>query len=182
MSSAAPRASLYSTLGSASQQDQGREDGYLLQQKRLWEKSFERDSLEVRHQMIQMRVEMLNTMNTQATLVAGAIVGGMLSGGEIDAALSINTPTFLNLFGLGDLNRLLVMIYITSATLAMTSSLWVVHMSCTLINTSHRSRMQLSTLAVSVGLDSFTKINEAMDKMVAEIVPRWPKSNLIWLK
>merc|ERR1719498_1012249 len=30
-------------------------------------------------------------------------------------------------------------------------------------------RMQLSTLAVSVGLDSFTKIKEAMDKMVAEL-------------
>merc|ERR1719198_60466 len=30
-------------------------------------------------------------------------------------------------------------------------------------------RMQLSTLAVSVGLDSFTKIKEAMDKMTAEL-------------
>jgi len=30
-------------------------------------------------------------------------------------------------------------------------------------------RMQLSTLAVSVGLDSFTKIKEAMDKMVADL-------------
>merc|ERR1719326_868174 len=30
-------------------------------------------------------------------------------------------------------------------------------------------RMQLSTLAVSVGLDSFTKIKEAMDKMVSEL-------------
>merc|ERR1719198_2433917 len=30
-------------------------------------------------------------------------------------------------------------------------------------------RMQLSTLAVTVGLDSFTKIKEAMDKMVAEL-------------
>jgi ABC-type transporter Mla subunit MlaD len=30
-------------------------------------------------------------------------------------------------------------------------------------------RMQLSTLAVSVGLDSFTQIKEAMDKMVAEL-------------
>merc|ERR1719453_1193955 len=30
-------------------------------------------------------------------------------------------------------------------------------------------RMQLSTLAVSIGLDSFTKIKEAMDKMVAEL-------------
>merc|ERR1719401_1618234 len=29
--------------------------------------------------------------------------------------------------------------------------------------------MQLSTLAVTVGLDSFTKIKEAMDKMVAEL-------------
>merc|ERR1719378_1617166 len=29
--------------------------------------------------------------------------------------------------------------------------------------------MQLSTLAVSVGLDSFTKIKEAMDKMVSEL-------------
>jgi phage-related minor tail protein len=30
-------------------------------------------------------------------------------------------------------------------------------------------RMQLSTLAVTVGLDSFTKIKEAMDTMVAEL-------------
>merc|ERR1719162_1336632 len=30
-------------------------------------------------------------------------------------------------------------------------------------------KMQLSTLAVSVGLDSFTKIKEAMDKMVADL-------------
>merc|ERR1719486_539885 len=30
-------------------------------------------------------------------------------------------------------------------------------------------RMQLSTLAVSIGLDSFTKIKEAMDKMVSEL-------------
>merc|ERR1719324_1859716 len=30
-------------------------------------------------------------------------------------------------------------------------------------------RMQLSTLAVSIGLDSFTKIKEAMDKMVADL-------------
>merc|ERR1719169_59560 len=30
-------------------------------------------------------------------------------------------------------------------------------------------RMQLSTLAVSVGLDSFTKIKEAMDKMTADL-------------
>ena len=30
-------------------------------------------------------------------------------------------------------------------------------------------RMQLSTLAVSVSLDSFTKIKEAMDKMVADL-------------
>merc|ERR1719389_1326098 len=30
-------------------------------------------------------------------------------------------------------------------------------------------RMQLSTLAVTVGLDSFTKIKEAMDKMVADL-------------
>merc|ERR1711881_9633 len=30
-------------------------------------------------------------------------------------------------------------------------------------------RMQLSTLAVSIGLDSFTKIKEAMDKMTAEL-------------
>merc|ERR1719453_1866897 len=30
-------------------------------------------------------------------------------------------------------------------------------------------RMQLSTLAVTVGLDSFTKIKEAMDKMVSEL-------------
>merc|ERR1719440_1766808 len=30
-------------------------------------------------------------------------------------------------------------------------------------------RMQLSTLAVSVGLDSFTKIKEAMDKMVSDL-------------
>merc|ERR1719359_1810434 len=30
-------------------------------------------------------------------------------------------------------------------------------------------RMQLSTLAVSVGLDSFTKIKEAMDNMVADL-------------
>merc|ERR1719262_1348137 len=30
-------------------------------------------------------------------------------------------------------------------------------------------RMQLSTLAVSVSLDSFTKIKEAMDKMVSEL-------------
>merc|ERR1719345_712601 len=29
--------------------------------------------------------------------------------------------------------------------------------------------MQLSTLAVSVGLDSFTKIKEAMDKMTADL-------------
>merc|ERR1719473_2286658 len=30
-------------------------------------------------------------------------------------------------------------------------------------------RMQLSTLAVAVGLDSFTKIKEAMDKMTADL-------------
>merc|ERR1719478_2015723 len=30
-------------------------------------------------------------------------------------------------------------------------------------------RMQLSTLAVAIGLDSFTKIKEAMDKMVADL-------------
>merc|ERR550537_661321 len=30
-------------------------------------------------------------------------------------------------------------------------------------------RMQLSTLAVSIGLDSFTKIKESMDKMTAEL-------------
>merc|ERR1719258_726647 len=30
-------------------------------------------------------------------------------------------------------------------------------------------RMQLSTLAVSIGLDSFTKIKEAMDKMTADL-------------
>merc|ERR1719327_768191 len=38
-----------------------------------------------------------------------------------------------------------------------------------MLGSSNGPRMQLSTLAVAIGLDSFTKIKEAMDKMVADL-------------
>merc|ERR1719324_1104667 len=43
------------------------------------------------------------------------------------------------------------------------------HQQVSMLGAAGGPRMQLSTLAVSVGLDSFTKIKEAMDKMVADL-------------
>ena len=89
------------------------DDGVLNAENQMWEMNYKRDKLELRHRIIEMRMDMLNQLNTQATLVAGAVVGGMISGGELE---TMDDPDHGLPFGF---RAGLITSYIIASTLAM---------------------------------------------------------------
>ena len=104
-------------------------------QRELHRTAYDRGMLDLRLQLIKMRTDYLNQINTQATLLAGCAVG-MLASGELNA-LEEETGYFA--WGITG-------VYVVSATVCLAASLWVIYTSMNLINLSIHSTLHGETM------------------------------------
>lgn len=93
----------------------------------MWDATLERGMVELRHKQILARVDVLNSMNTQAMLVAGAAVANL--GGESLSTLDDDITL---------VQRALGFAFVLLSALTMASSLWVIVISSNLIMLSQQ--------------------------------------------
>jgi hypothetical protein len=99
----------------------------------MWDATLERGMVDLRHKQILARVDVLNSMNTQAMLVAGAAVASM--GGESLQTLD-DADTWLVW------HRVLGSSFVLTAAFTTAASLWVIVVSSNLIMLSQQSVLQ----------------------------------------
>ena len=98
----------------------------------MWDATLERGMVELRHKQILARVDVLNSMNTQAMLVAGAAVASL--GGESLETLDDDSSSWWH--------SVLSPAFVGTSALTMACSLWVIVVSSNLIMLSQQSVLQ----------------------------------------
>lgn len=97
----------------------------------MWDATLERGMVELQHQQISARVDVLNSMNTQAMLVAGAAFSSL--GGE-------SLETLEDEMSMWKIS--LKTAFVTVSAVTMACSLWVIVVSSNLIMLSQQSVLQ----------------------------------------
>ena len=114
--------------------------GLKMQEAKMHQLTYARETLELLIQLMGMRVDYLNQLNTQSTLVAGSIVG-MLTFSELDtfaeetgSVSGVSTCRYYCWF-----LQAIESFYIIVSTFTLASSLWVIYISMNLITLSTRA-------------------------------------------
>lgn len=121
--------------------------GLVAAEKEFQRKYYDRGVLDLRLQLVRLRSDYLNQVNTQATLVAGGAVG-MLSSSELQ---TMDQDAHLYY-------KVLDYVYVLSASVCLASSLWVIYTSMNLINLSIHSTLYGASVETIKNADSLVEL------------------------
>ena len=126
--------------------------GLLDAEKKMWDANLERGTLELRHKQILARVDVLNSMNTQAMLVAGAAVASL--GGESLQTLDEAENHW---------HTTLSAAFVGTSALTMACSLWVIIVASNLITLSQQSVLQ------GASSEEVSTVDSILSRKVADV-------------
>ena len=128
--------------------DSDKEDGVVGNLQQQIRTQYDKGMLELRLQLVRMRTEYLNNINTQSTLIASCAVA-MLSSGEIQAVSQMDRGLWSWFFN---------MTYMSSACFCLSCSIWVIYTSMNLINISIHSTLYGKSMAALTEADNIIEL------------------------
>ena len=125
-----------------------KEDGVVDNLRQQIRTQYDKGMLELRLQLVRMRTEYLNNINTQSTLLASCAVA-MLSSGEIQAVADMERGLWSWIFNI---------LYVGAASFCLSCSVWVIYTSMNLINISIHSTLYGKDMAALTEADNLIEL------------------------
>lgn len=129
-------------------EESDKEDGVVGNLQQQIRTQYDKGMLELRLQLVRMRTEYLNNINTQSTLIASCAIG-MLASGEIQAVADAGRGLWSWFFNI---------LYVTAASFCLSCSIWVIYTSMNMINISIHSTLYGKTMAALTEADNLIEM------------------------